>query len=491
MAEALQKHPEFEDKFPEWNLCYKLFDGRHSIVCVDPEIFWRHAVESGLPLDGDSSKTSIANVINQIATDQWSRRSLRTRWLNTPEIIASLLISFMFRKCPDFSAVKDQFGENIKNVDGKGNSLFSFIKNSFALDYFRYGKAIIKVESSKHAAATIADEIGANVRPYFSTISPLQMPDWEMADGNQITNYNWLRYEYDRVSNRARATEAPTVKKISKVYYKNGESVDVVVYEVDLKDKSQPNNNWIQTGAYPLKLSRIPFVVLEDVSWLKDVNQEALRYHNLRSSRDNILYSQGYQKVGVFGADANDPNQLMAMSETTWNIFTNPQGSMQSLEPPDLSAHEKALEESLNNQFKVGLNQLRILPSDSRVAQAADSLGEEKDNTEALIESTLEDIENGVNEAISLWAEYRGQKDYDGKITIEKNFSKDDIDKFLKVYNSMRDQFAKYEGLTKSATKKATRELGLPDEEQEAALKEIDKGPNVEVEEPLNDAAFR
>lgn len=487
-APLLQKHPEYEEKFAEWDLCTKLFDGKHEIVCGDTSILWPMAVE--VPQVQSDETTSIGKLLSNIAKDQWSRRSLRTRWMNYPEIISSLLISFIFRKCPDFQAVEELFGDQIKNVDGKGNSLFTFMKNGFGLDYLKYGKAIIKVESSKHSAATKADEIGAKIRPYFTSINPMAVPDWELADGDKITNYAWLRYEYARMQNRTSAESQPKKQLVSKAYYKEASGVRVDVYTADLdKNADTSNPQWAKQGSVPLNLSRIPFVVLEDVSWLKDVNQEALRYHNLRSSSDNILYSSGYQKVVVFGVDPSDPAQLQSMSESTWNLVRAADGSLQVVEPPDLSSHEKAQEQSVNNMFKVGLNQFHIIPADSRVGQSAEAQVEQKDNTAALIESLLEDIENGINDAIGLWAEYKGVSDYQEKIVLEKDFTKDDITQFITVYNSFRDQFAKYPDVEQMVVKKATKNLGLDDQDQEDALKAIDAGPTDPVQEdPLSDA---
>jgi hypothetical protein len=486
---VLQTHPDYDYKYSEWELCQRLFEARHEIVCKRPDIFWTHAVEDTVHDTGQS--TTLANLLTNIGKSQWQRRSLRTRFQPLPEIIASLIISLIFRKSPDFSRVEKLFEGIEKNVDGKGNSLYSFIKNSFALDYFKFGKAIIKVETARHGAVTLADEVGKNVRPYLTLINPLDMPDWELADGQGINNFNWLRYEYSRVKNR-KATEKPEMERISKVYTDTGSGILVESYRADIVNKAQTNKSWVKDNEQVLGLSRVPFIVLEDVSWLKDVNQEALRYHNLRSSRDNILYSQGYQKVVVFGVDPNDPAQLQAMSETTWNLVRAPDGSVQAIEPPDLSSHEKALEESLNNIFKIGLNQLRILPSDSRVSQSADSLGEEKDNTIALIESTLEDIENAINETIKLVAEYKGIKDYQETISIEKTFTNADVTKFVTVFGAMRDQFSKYEKVMKYATMKGVRELGLPEDDQAEALKEVEAGQQMESEQdtqrdPLDD----
>lgn len=485
MSNNLQRHPDYQEHYDDWDLCQKLFSGQHKVVCKDPNILWPHAIEetvaSLFPVDGQSSSGKMFQLMSTLGAQHWARRSRRTRWLNLPEIIGSMLVSFMLREKPNLSEVEELFGDDINNVDGEGNSLYSFIKNKFTLDYLKFGKAIIKVESTQHDAANLLEEMQVGARPYFRSISPLALPDWERTDGTGITNFNWLRYEYARVGSRDEPTQEPDLETYSRFYKLTGEQVEVRLYKKKKEEGgSTQDGEWDQQGAAGvLELDRVPFVVLEDVSWLKDVNQECLRFHNLRSGRDNILHNQCYQKVILFGVDASNPDQLQALGETTWPIIENPNGKAQVIEPPSLDDHNKAIEESVNNIFKVGLNVVRTLPSDSRLNQAAEAIAEEKENPFALVESTLEDIENAVNEAVQIWAQYKSQKNFKGKVVLNKEISKQDYTRFITVWSAMKDQFMRYPGIVKSATKKGVEEMAFDEEDEQNALDEVEAGPTL------------
>lgn len=468
----LYLHPDFKSKRSEWELARDLYQADYSVVCADARILWPHAIEE---VTG-----------NQNAKDHYLRRVRRTRYLNLTEIVTSLIVSFLLRKEPDTSKVEKMLGDEIDNIDGNNNSLYAFIKNSFAVDYLLYGKAAILVDATKHAARSRAEEIALGVRPYFFPIHPLAIKDWDISPMEQPGKYNWLRYEYTQTEPRNDETSEPKQRCYSKSYRQDGANVQVSTYQGNevafgaIVDSEK--QDWQLKDSQAIEeISQIPLVVLEDVSWLKDVNQECLRFHNLRSSRDNILHNQGYQKVFINGMNDADRQQVNNVGETTW-VFLPRDSNATTIEPPDLASHEKAIEESLNNIFKIGLNQLRLLPADSRVSQSAESLNEEKENTFALVESTLTDIENSVNQALSIYAEFKGQSDFDGKIELDKNISKDDIQQFGLVYNMFKDEFKKYEGITKAVVTKAAQKLNLDPDDFAAAVKEIDAGPNVEPE---------
>jgi len=474
----LFQHPDYRARREEWELARDLYQAEYNVVCSDSRIFWPHAIEE------------VAG--NQNAKDHFLRRSRRTRYLNLTEIVTSLIVSFLLRKEPDTSEVEQMLGDEIDNIDGKKNSLYSFIKNSFSVDYLLYGKAAILVDATKHNAKTKAEELALGVRPYFHSIHPLAVKDWDMSPMEAPGKYNWLRYEYTQTEPRQSETDQPKQRSYSKSYKQVGSQVAVTTYGgniVEFGAVTDPDKQqWDVLGVDPLDVSRIPLIILEDVSWLKDVNQECLRYHNLRSSRDNILHNQGYQKIFLSAIDGADQQQVNALGETTW-VFLPRDGTASTIEPPDLSSHERAIEESLNNIFKIGLNQLRLLPADSRVSQSAESINEEKENTYALVESTLTDIENAINQALSIYAEFKGQSGFDGEIELDKNISKDDVAQFGMVWNMFKDEFKKYGTLTKAAVTKAAKKLNLDPEDFTAAVAEIEAGPNVkqDTQQQAND----
>jgi cell fate (sporulation/competence/biofilm development) regulator YmcA (YheA/YmcA/DUF963 family) len=476
----LYRNPDYVRNLSEMELARDLYQGKKEVLVNNDAIFWKTATERST--DGEA-----------LLRD----RRIRTCYQNFTEIVTSLIVSFLLRKAPDTTEAAKLLSESeLKNIDGYGNSLQAFVKNKFTPDYLNYGKACILVEASKNSAKNRLEELASGWRPYFTYLNPISVTDWEReSEQPRAGEFKFIRYEFIKLEPRNSEAEEPKEFKYSKAYsYQDGVIYSKIYRGAEIVKGASTvitdSENWNLLSNDPLGIKAIPLIVLEDESWLKDVNQESLRYFNIRSSKDNILHNQGYQRVFISGMDGQDTSAVQTLNESNW-ILLPTNSTVSTISPADVAGHDKALEESVNNIFKIGLNQLRLLPSDSRVAQGADSVAEEKENTFALIESTLEDIENSINRALSVYAEYKGETLEKG-IELNKSISKTDVQSFVTIYNAFRDDFKKLGSLQKATLKKAVNFLGLDEEEIASISKEIDNSPIVEQTAPAqNDVLSR
>lgn len=481
MANVLNTHPEYLQNYDQWLLSKDLYDGNHRVLTGNSAYLWMHAIE-------EKSATDLAS------SEIRARRELRTRYLNLSEIIVSLWTSLFFKKEPrlDKSLEKLLAGhDGARNIDGRGTSLASFFRNKILPSYLLYGKVILVVDSLPIEARNLGDEIRAGQRPFLDIIEPLDFKDWSRntSDPAKITDFTFGRHEFIGVMPRASSSEIPVVRRFSYEYRLEGGAVSLYISYLDLDknykvkenqlDKETRTEQWQSQGEPILlnKLERVPLSVVEDESWLKNVDQEILRHFNARSNRDNINYTQGYdEKYLKINGGAISADRLKAFNEYTRVILNTDEDAMK-LDPVDPAALERMESEAIRNVFRVGLNRLHMLPDASQESPSAESLDKAGEYTSDLVEAALGDIEDIANQAFKDYAAYLGQKNFDGKIQLDKEVSEESFDEFITVWQAFGDRLSKYEKISKATDKKALHKLGLPRDEMPELEKEIDEGP--------------
>lgn len=460
---VLSYHPKYLDFRDDWILWRDLYEGKHKTL-TKPQYLWPHVQESKGTSDSNELRDHRAN---------------RTRYLNLIEIIISLWQGLFFKTPPTIEGMDEKV---VEDVDGNGTSFYSFLKNEVLRDYFLYGKAIAIVDASPFTATSRAQEEELGLRPYIETIPALSMVDWdiETVDPKRIGKYNFARYKYTVVEPRKNETQAPTVQEYSRALRSDGTAYIIVPY---LLHEEQKNTKSIKQDPYveatymekgsPIQtnLKEIPISVMEDDSWVKDLAQEALRYYNLRSNHDNILYHQGWQKL--FGIGVETAEHKAALSENLI-AFIPKDGDIKTVEPVDTTAITKAMDESMAAAFKVGLNQLRMLPSDSRVGQSEDAQAEEKQNRYELVESTLAELEDFARDVLNNCQLFINGKEFSGKVELCKSLGEQSIENFVLIYNSFARHFQENEVLNKITLKEALKKMKLPEQEMELALAAAD-----------------
>lgn len=470
----LYQHPRYRQMLAEWQLYQDLYEGEHSTLTG--KYLWYHALER----KGDADAGIIRNC-----------RIERTRYLNLEEILVSLLVSIFFRN--EGTASKEliaMMGDEIKNVDGKGSSLFTFVK-SVGQNVIHYGDTYVSADAFPLAAGSEAQARDRGARPFLELLTPLEVPDWQVEtdDPARFGKLNALRREFDVLVPRSRLNSQPETRRVSHELFMDGNKFAVQVYLGELDEQGnvvkdpQGEAVWTSGELIATDLVELPVAYVHCDSWLAGASQEILRHFNLRSNLDNVNYHQGYQKLAAIGV-SNDEQRIALSANVVACLPEN--GDLRAIEAAQAVGLENAVTNSLQNVFNVGLNQLRQIAADSKVGQTADAQSKEREYTTSLVESELQTIETLINQALGYYAEFKGKDGTNCTYTLDKEIEDEDFDKWLRVYGSIKDELASnYPDVNKAAVKKAISQLHLDDEEEllQAVDAAVIKTPEAQADE--------
>lgn len=200
----LHIHPDFQDNKDAYILYRDLYDGKDSTL-KKSKYLWLHELET----------TPKGAKIRQI-------REQRSSYTNFIEPIVSIWTSLFFKKEPTIDEdVKTLLGDEINDIDGRGNSLFTFIRSSILQDALIYGRPAFRVSVLGEKPQLKSEQQDARTfRPYFQRIDPMSVVDWqrESNDPARLNQLNFLRLEYEELRQRASAEDAPSTIQKSKQY---------------------------------------------------------------------------------------------------------------------------------------------------------------------------------------------------------------------------------------------------------------------------------
>lgn len=412
-----------------------LYDGDHAVL-TNSEYLIRHFLEE--KSEGDE-------LIN--------RRIKLTRYRNYMEPIISAFVAMAFKKGIDTSEVSDIFPEDVlANIDGQNSSLENFIKNKVARDYFLLGHCYILTDAPPNP-----------MRPYWVSLSPISVKDY--ATKSFSTDLQALRYEYFEATTRTNLEEKEQVLLKSKQYYLQDNSV--IVQEYVRKDV---NGTFEKGNVYQLPFQELPIArIVNNKSWVHDACEEARRYLNLLSMRDNVLNHQGYQRSYIAGDI--DEKQIKLVNEYVTGVL--PSGAqIFTVDAASTDSIEKALEQSQAAIFQIAFNMQRILPFDSKGIQGEGTIAENKRELRDLIVEAVKEIEDVVNAAVKHFALFMNKPNYEGKIKIAKDITVDDIDSILRTLPVSKPYYEKVPAWKKAIIKKLAKSMQL--EEEKEILNEIE-----------------
>lgn len=404
-------------------------------------------------------------------------RETRTSYLNITEIVVSLWLSYFFAKPPKIEAAEGSaLQAALPNIDGKRRSLIRFLRDDMAASYLTYGKVAVLADSfGMEGIESLQDQRASGARPFLEAIEPLELVDWsiEQRNPNAMGELLASRQEYTITASRDSLEQEPQnylytavrdlsggtyrIRKYKKLLGKGLHDTQITVGTAS--DFEQEGQEVLVSG-----VTELPIVLLEDESWLKDVAEEALRHYNLRSGLDNVAYYQGYQKIFAKGVDNEQARK--ALSEYIVS-FLPENGDAFAIESVDTAGLERLVGQSLESCFKVGLNQLRSLPSDSKETQSADASNAERLNTTQLVEATIEDLENASNRALEHFAILAGEQP--GKVSFNREIGEPQLETVLMIYSALQTEFDKYQEIPKALVTKLIYKMFDPEQAQELA----------------------
>lgn len=448
MAEVkLASHPEFERLRKQWKVYQDLNCGDHDTLAKDSKYLHLHEFETN-ELKGGTRLRAI--------------REERTEYTNYLRPIVNRYCSLMFRNAVDTKDVESVFGDDIRNVDGQGNSLENFLKTIVAPCFFLYGKAAILTDSYMIEARSRAEEQESGQRPFFELVEPLNLPAWSfLGEGQSFERYRWVRTEAEILEPWTDPTDKPVVRRYSKVYRLDGSGLVVDIYRgPNAAEKVSIDPNWELLDSKPVGIGEIPIACLDKDSWMKDVSRKALQLFNLESSLDNQLNFQGYQRA--FAAGAFKEGDSIVMNEAGLVCF--PEGTnIQVVEPTNPVALMNRINGVTATLFQIAFYRTRVLPSDAKAIESSDNQRESKEEFLSCIINAATQIEGLANQAIRHYAAFKGMTDFEGEIKIDKDITVEDWDQVIGNISAFYSDIKAHSRWYKSTMKKVATQMNLAD----------------------------
>jgi len=474
----LFEHPEYKEKRDFYESAEDTYEGDQECL-KDPKYLWLHELET---------RKEGAN-IRKI-------RQQRSAYTNFIEPIVSNWTSMFFKKEPTMDEATKAFLKEFENdIDGEGNSLNSFIQNKLLISALVSGTPIIRANVLGEKPGNLAEQqLKTNYRPYLKVIEACDFVDWgiERKDPKRLNKFNFVRLQYEEMQDRLDAEQAPKEKEISiqyKIVTNEGQNPYLVVTEYEkVEDKEGDKEKvWKITKVTELKeWDEIPIVAdVNGVSWIKDLIPHVLKYYNLESALDNICLYQAHQRL--FLAGELEQKDMITISECA--ISSVPTGTtLLTVEPVSTTAIEGRLGSVLNNIFRIALNQSRMMSSDAKSVQGADTIRQEKEGIYNLISAEAESIENLVNQSIKMMAKYLGNDSLEPQFKFNIDASGDNVDQLIKLVSLFRDEFNKLPSARKELISNMLSSLNIEVSNDIAAeIETLIKQPSANLEVNIKD----
>lgn len=449
---------EYARRAPELQEIQDLVDGNHSVLKSE-HFLWTHEFEQ--------NEKEGANIRK--------RREQRSRYTNCMEIVVSTWTSLILKNDPAIPAsVNAVFGdEGLKDVDGEGNNLKTFMREKVAPIYFALGNAHILTNAPNIEVANRKVEKGLGIRPFWTVLSPLVIKDWMFTNEvASLRQYREFRYEFLRDGERQSLEEqheefihsnrlAIIDNKVCEVRYKSSKPY---------KEGSLPPKDWEKIEELTIDgLAELPIAHVTSDTWLRSVKEQQLRLFNFESALDNQLISQAFQRIFISGMTSEKAKMLL--NEFVINFL--PEGANVTIaEPSNPVALERRIMTTIVMLFKVAFNHQFIIAEGSKESPSAESTKAMKQEMIALALNAIDDLELLLNRAVKHYAMFKKHKGDIEDIKLSREITEADIEMTITLATSVFQQMMESKTWIRSYLKAVARRMPLDD--LEAIEKEID-----------------
>lgn len=456
-------HPEYEENEEALETYRVLYEGDRSEL-IGQKYLWPHELEfsnqaaSTDPMTGTSE--TVGQKIRRI-------RAMRSRYFNLFEPVISTWISMALSKPIRLDEETSRMlGQDVHNIDGKGTSLQNFLMNDIAVSFFRDGKAAILIDAPENTARSRTEEALSGFRPYMEMIDPLELKDWEVGEDRK---YNGIRYEYEVIAPRSSFMEEPEEVEYCKIMERKDGQVFVSIYK-----ENEETEEWEAVSVdIPLEgFTEIPVAItVNNVSWVKDVSELQLVIYNLMSAYYNQLNTQAFQRVFVSG-DLQDKH-LISISEYAVSVLPN-EAKPYVIEPASTEALLGAINASVDQLYRVAFNRTRGVSMGSNEAPGAATLREMSTELIALLIHAVGELESALNDALKHYARFKGLSDFQGRVTLSRDITADDVNQQIQLFLAYRDEIRNVESWRKAHLKKVAATMGYAEDELSQIVMDID-----------------
>lgn len=461
-------HPEYSESSDALETYRVLYDGDREKL-VGQKYLWPHELEFS---NQAASVDPSSGVSESVGAKIRRIRAMRSRYFNLFEPVISTWISMALSKpvrLDDQTA--EMLGDDVHNIDGKGSSLQNFIMNDLAVSFFRDGKACILVDAPSNGASSLLEQRAMGFRPYLEMIDPLELKDWQMAsEKSRHGLLDALRYEYEVIAPRASLLEEPEEVEYTRILQRTQDGqVFVSIYRED-----EETEEWypVETDIPLEGFSELPVALtMNNISWVKDVSELQLVLYNLMSAYYNQLNTQAFQRVFVSG-DLQDKH-LISISEYAVSVLPQ-EAKPYVIEPASTEALIAAINQTVDQLYRVAFNRTRGVSSTSNEAPGAATLREMSTELIALLIHAVGELESCVNQALAHYARFKGIQDFQGRVTFSRDITADDVAMQIQMFLTYRDEIRNIDSWRKAHLKKVAATMGYSEDELSTIIRDID-----------------
>lgn len=461
-------HPEYEESEDSLETYRVLYEGDREKL-VGQKYLWPHELE----FSNQAASTDPMSGVSETVGQKIRRiRAMRSRYFNLFEPVISTWISMALSKPVRLDDQTAQMlGDDVRNIDGKGSSLQNFIMNDLAVSFFRDGKACILVDAPSNGASSLLEQRQAGFRPYLEMIDTLELKDWQMAsEKSRHGLLDAIRYEYEVIAPRTSLLEEPEEVEYTRILQRteDGQVLVSIYKENEETEEWEPVELNIPLNGF----SELPIALtMNNISWVRDVSELQLVLYNLMSAYYNQLNTQAFQRVFVSG-DLQDKH-LISISEYAVSVLPQ-EAKPYVIEPASTEALISAINQTVDQLYRVAFNRTRGVSSSSNEAPGAATLREMSTELIALLIHAVGELESCVNQALVHYARFKGIENFTGRVTFSRDITSDDINQQIQMFLAYRDEIRNIDSWRKAHLKKVAATMGYNEEELTQIVNDID-----------------
>ncbi len=457
MAINFTQSKYYDKNYKIWKTATDLFEGDHETMANEHLI--KHSLEK--------QNTDGTNAL-------WNTRKERSFYTNYISKIYQRYIGILFKEPLELDDKTTQlFTEYnaLDDVDGNQNSLTEFLKYVVFYSRYLYGDVYVLVDAPQIETETgtklEADLLGK--RPFLTMLNPLQVKDFQKyEDGRLKGKFKWVRYEYTQDMPREFGEKITTVT-FSKVFSYNvlDGIYTITTYKHDKNGKPEIYQEPVTIAGF----EQMPISFIQDtrVSYCKDLISECLKHYNYDSCISNILHFQGYQDKSIIGTLNDDYKKAVGEYVTT---FLPEGATVTVIDPCDPVALRQERDRAEANIWRMAFHQTRILNTDSKAVESADTQRVAKEDLISILISELHKLESLMNKVVKDFAQFTGVLNFDGVVTLDKDLDIEDLDQMLEIELAYAKDIENYPSWKKEVLKKKARMMNLSNEDE--VIQEID-----------------